>query len=97
MEETNQTLKKRPAVCAAWNALRDQPTLHAILEQQVQEIATLKQHNRLLADKFNQAIGQRDDWILKCEILNIDKDLLKMKIRWLKQRKWWQVLFKLRN
>lgn len=49
---------KRPAVCDAWDAYRARPELLAKIDQ-------LEKANQLLANRFNQAIAQRDDWIDK--------------------------------
>lgn len=55
----------RIAVKDAWAAYRAQPELIDRLNKQEQELGTLKQDNRVLANAVNQALAQRDDWIDK--------------------------------
>lgn len=75
----------RIAVQDAWAAYKAQPALIERLDAQEQELGTLKQHNRVLADAVNQAIGQRDDWMGKAaEYLSL--------LTQLKKRTWLQRL-----
>lgn len=83
MSELDKT--KRPAVCDAWDAYRKQPELLEKIEQ-------LDQANKLLADKFNQAIAQRDTWTEKSadymnQALNLNRRLAEIQ-----KRSWWQRL-----
>lgn len=90
MSELDKT--KRPAVCDAWDAYRAQPALIERLDKQEQEIAKLKGHNQLLADKFNQAIKQRDSWMENAGKQLQEKLCLEDLIEELKSRKWWQLI-----
>ena len=81
---------KRIAVQDAWAAYKAQPALIERLDAQEQELGTLKQHNRVLADAVNQALAQRDDWIDKAaEYLTVLKQL--------KNRTWLQRLLNQSN
>lgn len=84
---------KRPAVCDAWDAFRAQPALLERLNKQEEELATLKTHNRVLADKFNQAIQQRDSWMENAGQQLQEKLCLEDRLEELQSRKWWQLLF----
>lgn len=75
----NDAVKKRAAVCDAWDAYRKQPAL-------LGEIERLDRANKLLANRFNQAIAQRDTAI---SIL----DGYRKKMIKFENRRWWQRLF----